>query len=196
LKGRRKHRSIRVIAGALRGRRIATPEGRETRPPLDSQRETIFNILGPAVSGAMVVDLFCGSGSFGIEALSRGAGKAWFLERNAAALQALTTNLSDLGLEEVSRILRCDAFQFPDVPGGWSDPADLVFIDPPFKVLAAPEGGMLVQRLLDRVGPAMAGGGVVVLRLSSHSPQPRLPRGCKDENPRALGKSRVHFLTY
>src|SRR5918998_6335794 len=90
---------MRVVAGTHGGRRLATPPGSATRPTSDRVREALFSILGAAVDGARVLDLFAGSGALGIEALSRGAAEATFVERAPAALRALRGNLAALGIE-------------------------------------------------------------------------------------------------
>ncbi|MGA1345675.1 MAG: RsmD family RNA methyltransferase, partial [Ilumatobacteraceae bacterium] len=96
---------MRVVAGELRGRRIVAPAGRDTRPTTDRVREAIFNALGSAglVEGALVADLFAGSGALGIEALSRGAERCVFVETDRAALAALEQNLDHLGLRSRAR---------------------------------------------------------------------------------------------
>ena len=78
---------LRIIAGELRGRRLATVPGLKTRPTADRTRESVFNILGPTLDGLHVLDLFAGTGAFGIEALSRGAAAAWFIEIGRAGAQ-------------------------------------------------------------------------------------------------------------
>src|SRR2546423_9443595 len=88
--------SLRIVAGKWGGRRLRTPRGRDTRPTADRVREALFSILGP-LDGARVLDLFAGSGALGLEALSRGAGSATFVQRAPAALRALRDNVADLG---------------------------------------------------------------------------------------------------
>src|ERR1022692_5050286 len=90
---------MRVIAGEFGGRRLSAPRGRTTRPTSDRVREAVFSMLGP-IDGARVLDLFAGTGALGIEALSRGAARAVFVERDAGALEALRANLVGLGLAE------------------------------------------------------------------------------------------------
>jgi 16S rRNA (guanine966-N2)-methyltransferase len=117
---------MRVIGGEFRSRRLKSISG-ATRPTPDRLRETLFDILQNRVLGAHFVDAYAGTGAVGIEALSRGASHAWFLERNRSALAAIRENLSALGLEERSTV----------VPGPvWLTlpryPADIVFLDPPY----------------------------------------------------------------
>lgn len=120
---------MRVVAGTLGGRRIVAPEGLSTRPTTDRVREAVFNSLGSlgVIEGALVADLFAGSGAVGIEALSRGAEQCTFVENDRAALRALERNLHDLGLESRSRVIRSDA----RAAAGALD-VDIVLVDPPY----------------------------------------------------------------
>jgi 16S rRNA (guanine966-N2)-methyltransferase len=120
---------MRVVAGELGGRRLVAPDGTSTRPTTDRVREAIFNSLGSAgvLDGAVVADLFAGSGAIGIEALSRGAERCIFVERDRAALRALHDNLDALDLGGRSKVLAADAMSV----AGTID-ADIVFADPPY----------------------------------------------------------------
>jgi 16S rRNA (guanine966-N2)-methyltransferase len=131
---------VRVVAGEFRGRRLAAPRGARTRPTADRVREALFSMLGD-VSGARVLDLYAGSGALGIEALSRGAGSAVFVERNARAAAVIERNLASLGLEQ--KVVRDDAMRFLARAGGTFD---LVFCDPPYDS-ASRLGGPLAERL-------------------------------------------------
>jgi 16S rRNA (guanine966-N2)-methyltransferase len=117
---------VRVVAGEFRGRRLAAPRGARTRPTADRVREALFSMLGD-VSGARVLDLYAGSGALGIEALSRGAASAVFVERDPRAAAVIERNLTSLGLEE--EVLRRDAVRFLRAGTGTFD---LVFCDPPY----------------------------------------------------------------
>lgn len=182
--------TLRVIGGFHRGRRLVVPAGRGTRPPLDRQRETIFNVLGPRVVEAAVADLFSGSGSFGIEALSRGARSAWFVERDPAALRALEQNLQTLELEAVAAVTRGNAFRIAaETPAG----VDMVFVDPPFPILRSADGPLALRQLLEEITARLAGEAVIVLRTPPASPVPRPPECCVRADVRDLGRSRVHF---
>lgn len=123
---------MRVIGGELGGRRLDAPEGTDTRPMLDRVREAMFSTLQPWIPGAVVLDLFAGSGSLGIEALSRGAKHARFVERGAPAYKCLRANLTELGLAEKSATMRGDALD-SDSWGGHA--YDLVFFDSPYPLL-------------------------------------------------------------
>lgn len=138
---------MRIVAGELRGRLIEAPPGRDTRPTTDKVREAMFNALGSLdlVRDAVVADLYAGSGALGIEALSRGAAEAVFVERDRAALRVLRHNLDRLGLGDRARVRQGDAFA---LAGQIS--ADLVLADPPYEfdawpdLLARLDGGFVV----------------------------------------------------
>ena len=120
---------MRVVAGELGGRRLVAPAGTSTRPTTDRVREAIFNSLGSAglLDGALVADLFAGSGAIGIEALSRGAERCVFVERDRTALRALDDNLDVLDLNDRSKVLASDALS---AAAGLD--VDIVFADPPY----------------------------------------------------------------
>ena len=123
---------MRVIAGRLGGRRLSAPRGRTTRPTSDRVREALFSMLGP-IDGASVLDLFAGTGALGIEALSRGAAKALFVERDAAAVAALKGNLARLELgEPQARVRVGEALVALRSARRAGETYDLVFVDPPY----------------------------------------------------------------
>jgi 16S rRNA (guanine966-N2)-methyltransferase len=122
---------VRVIAGFLGGRRLKAPRGRETRPTSDRVRESVFMALEP-LQGQRVVDLFAGSGALGIEALSRGATRADFVESEAAARRVIEENLESLGLVGRGRVWALDLPRGLDRLRGELAQADLVLADPPY----------------------------------------------------------------
>jgi len=137
---------VRVIAGEFRGRRLKTPVGDRTRPTADRVREAWFSILQRAVRGARVLDLFAGSGALGLEALSRGAATADFVEVHRLALASLKANVKTLKVEDRTTIHRADALEFAERlhPGQY----DVAFADPPY---AGEQAARLVA--LFRVNP-------------------------------------------
>ena len=123
---------MRVIAGRLGGRRLKAPPGRVTRPTSDRVREALFSMLGD-VHGASVLDLFAGTGALGIEALSRGAQTAVFVERDVDVARVLSANLQALGIaRETAQVRRADALQALRSARGRKETYDLIFIDPPY----------------------------------------------------------------
>jgi 16S rRNA (guanine966-N2)-methyltransferase len=127
---------MRIIGGRHRGRTLLSPEGDAIRPTSDRAREALFNILahgdfaaaGPPFADAIVLDAFAGTGAFGLEALSRGAAAAIFLDKSRPAIAALRGNIETLGEDARSRIVIADATAPPKAPA----PASLAFLDPPY----------------------------------------------------------------
>ena len=142
---------MRVVAGEFKGRRLVAPRGSRTRPTADRVREALFSMLGD-VSGARVLDLYAGSGALGIEALSRGAESAVFVERDRAALAALDRNLAATGAP--GEVRRQDVARFLARPEGTFD---LVFCDPPY------DGAPAVAGALAEALPAMTGQGARIV---------------------------------
>lgn len=188
---------MRVIAGNLRGRRLEPPPGDSTRPITDRAKETLFNILGAYLSqpGTIpdtgVLDLFAGSGGLGIEALSRGARSCLFIEHDRRALRVLRENLARLGLDQTCRVSAENAWtmRIPALEGGYG----LVFLDPPYREA---DDALRVTDLLERIGPNVAAGGLVVFRHRG-DPRARLQLAlrtlrCVDE--REIGTMRLWFF--
>lgn len=121
---------MRVIAGTARRLLLKAPEGLDTRPTTDRIKETLFNMLMPHLPDAVFVDLFSGSGGIGIEALSRGARKAYFVENNAKAAACITENIEHTHLTDKSVVLRQDVFAA--LRGSIRDTVDIIFLDPPY----------------------------------------------------------------
>jgi 16S rRNA (guanine966-N2)-methyltransferase len=139
--------SPRVVAGAHNGRRLAAPRGAATRPTADRVREALFNLLGP-VEGLRAIDLYAGSGAFGIEALSRGAAEVTLVDSDAAAVRVIRENLDRIR-EEEPKIVRSDASSFLRAAARRGEHWDLAFCDPPYRL--APRLGAELGRLLPAV---------------------------------------------
>lgn len=122
---------MRVIAGSAGGRRLVAPRGTVARPTSDRVREAMFSSLAPDVPGASVLDLFAGTGALGIEALSRGASDATFVEQNDSVLAALRSNLRTTGMEDRASVVRGDAAAF--VARTFDRPFSIVLCDPPYR---------------------------------------------------------------
>ncbi|MCM1173929.1 MAG: 16S rRNA (guanine(966)-N(2))-methyltransferase RsmD [Blautia sp.] len=121
---------MRVIAGKARSLKLKTPEGPETRPTTDRIKETLFNMLQPCLPGGIFIDLFSGSGGIGIEALSRGAKHAYFVENQKNALACIQDNLKFTRLAEDATVLKQDVLSA--LSGIHEKEADVIFMDPPY----------------------------------------------------------------
>ncbi len=169
---------MRIIAGSKRGARIAAPKGLATRPTGDRVREAAFNLIGP-VDGAAVLDLFAGSGAFGLEALSRGAASATFVESERAACRTISENLEKLQLTG-ARVVCADAL--------WTlrqetRSYDLVLVDPPYELWSELEGVLGEQ--LARV---LAPDGLLVVETAART-EPSLPLALRTS--RRYGSARL-----
>jgi len=136
---------LRVIAGSLRGRRLVAPAGESVRPTKDIVREAVFSALvaRDAVADAAVLDLYAGTGALGVEAMSRGAARAVFAERDAAALAAIAHNVEQLDLGSRARIVRTDVARFLAGPPPPEAPFGLVLADPPYDTSDADVAALL-----------------------------------------------------
>ncbi len=184
---------MRIVAGSLRGRALAAPQGGDIRPTSDRVREALFNILAHGVDdfqleGAHVLDLFAGTGALGLEALSRGAAFAIFVELAADARGLIRENVEAFELSGVTRIYRRDACQLGAANA--RDVADLVFLDPPYNK--------------DIVPPALAGAaaggwlrfGAVVVIEEAHKAIVDLPTGFATLSARSYGDTQLIIARY
>ena len=175
---------MRIVAGRWGGRRLAAPRGSETRPTSDRVREALFSILGDRVQDARVLDLFAGSGALGLEALSRGAAAATFVDSAPAAIAVLRANLDSLGAE--AGVHRADALRFLRAAPGNARHYDLVLLDPPYR-LAARLGGALSEAL-----PAVLDHGALVVSESDRRAPLALDLPLKDERRYGDTLIRIH----
>lgn len=183
---------MRVVAGTYGGRRLRVPKGRDIRPTSDRVREAMFSTLGDAVVGARVLDLFAGSGALGIEALSRGATAATFVERDPATARVLRDNLAALGI--VADVHVTDAERFVDQPDRTSPGGrfDVVFCDPPYKLGSGVLSALLL-RLLHRGW--LTEGAVVIAERARHGPALTLPeRGLAVGDVRTYGDTVLYYV--
>ncbi|MBM4434777.1 MAG: 16S rRNA (guanine(966)-N(2))-methyltransferase RsmD [Chloroflexi bacterium] len=180
---------MRVIAGELKGRRLVQPSAATTRAATDRVRESLFAMLDPVVVGSRVLDLFAGAGSLGIEALSRGAARATFVDKDRAAVAAIRRNVAALGLGGRATVVAADVLRHLAAGGG--GPYDLVFCDPPF---AAQEllSATLAHEGLPR---ALAAEALVVARVLRKHP-PAVPAAARVEREKAIGEETLLFLRY
>jgi 16S rRNA (guanine966-N2)-methyltransferase len=156
---------MRIIAGTKRGMKLLSPKTQESRPITDRVKQSLFDVLVnyDLLSGARVADLFCGVGSFGLEALSRGAAFVTFVEKNGEVIEILEKNIAKSGFAEQLRIVLASAFRV-GAPLGGGERYNLVFVDPPYASTCEVGGGSSLAELFDVLRSQVAPGGVVVVR--------------------------------
>ena len=173
---------MRVIAGEAKGRQLIVPAGGGTRSATDRVRETLFGILEPQLPDAIILDLFAGAGTLGIEALSRGAARATFVEQATGAIAAIRKNLETTGFIGRSTVVRADVLRFLDGPLT----ADIAFCDPPFADVEAHAAAL---------AKVAAPGRLVVARaLRKHLP--RIPETLRIARTKEIGEETLLLLHY
>lgn len=183
---------MRIVGGEFRGRSLATPKSHDIRPTTDRTRESLFNILSHAypesLAGTRVLDCFAGTGAVGLEALSRGAAAAVFVETSVEGRGLLQTNIEVFGLQRQARILRRDATSLG--PVGTMQPFHLLFADPPYgqglgekAFAAAATGGWL------------ADGALAILEERANV-EPEVGSAFRHIESREFGDTRMHFYRY
>ncbi len=150
---------LRVIAGEFRGRKLTPPKDDLCRPTLDRVKESIFNVLGADVIDRAVLDLFCGTGSLGIEALSRGGRDCLFMDSNKQAMMLTKKNISALGLDKRASFILSDVFKFDWTRSPRS--FGLIFADPPYEMMV---GRFLIETVLKN--GVLASEGLLILERS------------------------------
>lgn len=175
---------MRVIAGTAGGRPLVAPRGAHTRPITDRVKETLFGILADRVMDACVLDLYAGSGSVGIEALSRGAASCDFVEHDRRAIAAIRENLARAGVAEHAAVHAMDVMRY--LERSEDGPFGLVFVDPPYeeRAILAP-----LERLVTRLAP----GATVVVKHHWRTPIPGQP-GLARWRERRFGETTLTFM--
>jgi 16S rRNA (guanine(966)-N(2))-methyltransferase RsmD len=185
---------LRIIAGLYKGRYIATPSGQETRPTSERLREAVFNICAPRIENTHFLDLFAGSGAMGIEALSRGAKRATFVEHERSAITTIRKNLQTLEIKEETLVLESDVLKALNLYQG--PPFDIIYIDPPYA--KAPHLVKEIFQVLDQRPSLYEKGAWVFVEEALHSPSPlkTLPLNLFTlEKSRKVGSTQLlHFL--
>ena len=173
---------MRIIAGSNKGARIFAPKGHDTRPTADRAREAAFNLIGP-VDEASVLDLFAGSGAMGLEALSRGAATAVFVENDREACRTIDRNLDKLRLTG-ARVIQQDALRALAAEAAAARRYDLVLVDPPYEMFSSLQNG------LSKYLPAiLSDDGLVVLETDSRE-EPEIP-ALRKRTSRRYGAARI-----
>ena len=156
---------LRISGGSLRGKKLSGPEGLEFRPTTAQVKEFVFFLFRQEIENSRFLDLFSGTGSLGLEALSRGAREGFFVEKSSRTLHLLRKNLAACGVTDRAHVMAGDVFAVLDLLGKRGESFDLVFADPPFKE-------SLRGRIVDGVGQngILKSGGVLILEHESHDP--------------------------
>jgi 16S rRNA (guanine966-N2)-methyltransferase len=190
---------MRIIGGTYRGRQIAAPEGMTTRPMTDRVRENLFNLLREDVDGAVVLDVFSGSGALGLEAISRGATTCTFVDADEIAIEMVTANCRRLGLEKRVRIQLKNVLR----PGTWIKPqgADkytLIFADPPYKLASDLEGQVRLVDMIQGVADlgVIAPGAVAMLRVKRDTVIPLPWPGFRLFDERTYGTTTLYLMMF
>jgi len=178
---------VRIAAGAWRGRRLTAPAGGACRPTLARVREALFDRLGLRVCDQTVVDLYAGAGALGLEALSRGAAEAWFVERDAGAFAALTRNVAALEAEDRCRLVRADVARFLAGEAAAVSGVGILFADPPYARL----GADFVARLTSAPALAWARPAWIVVESSCRRAAPDAVSGWCRWEERVYGETRI-----
>ncbi len=182
----RRERTMRIISGQARGRKLKTLEGLDTRPTLDRTREALFNILQQRVRDARVLDLFAGSGALALEALSRGAGSAVLCDQSPAACGIIRENIALVRMEDRARLLCCEASQALERLVG--EQFDLIFLDPPY------HKGLIDAALESMIRRNQLAEGGLIVAETAQDEGFDLPEGLTFTDERKYGKSRLHFI--
>jgi len=180
---------MRIIRGTSKGRRLATLKGRAIRPTSDRVKESIFNILGEEVEGKAVLDLFAGTGNLGIEALSRGAKKAIFVEKGREALRLIQRNLTLCEMKERSEILAKDVHRAIGILGKRGETFDLILMDPPY------EKGLIQKTLVKLCSHRIYHeGSILVIEHDRREPLSETVEGWNLFRQRGIGDTIISFL--
>jgi 16S rRNA (guanine966-N2)-methyltransferase len=177
---------MRIIAGEWRGRKLVAPPGRETRPTADRTRETLFSMLASRLGSfeaLRVADLYAGSGALGLEALSRGAAHATFVETDRAAIKAIDANVEALNVRDRVAVRAMSAAALPA-----AEPFDLVFADPPY----APGSGTAAAQAVVQAGWLAPGGWMAIETHRGDAATP--PGGWEVMAERDVGRARITLL--
>jgi 16S rRNA (guanine966-N2)-methyltransferase len=177
---------VRVIAGQFRGTRLHAPSGIDIRPTADRLRESIFNIVGPRIRGKRVLDLFAGTGAMGIEALSRGAIHAVFIDNHPQALDLIRRNIAKVRMAERATVITWDIARnlqcLHDRPV-----SDIIFVDPPY-------GRGLIQKTLNNLQTVETGVSMIVVEHDEKESLNDIPESFLLEDQRRYGKTLVSFF--
>ncbi|NCO66794.1 MAG: 16S rRNA (guanine(966)-N(2))-methyltransferase RsmD [Candidatus Aquicultor secundus] len=181
---------MRVIAGSAKGRKLHAPKGQAIRPTSDRVKEAVFNIIGGRVNDANVLDLFAGTGGFGIEALSRGAKETYFIDTSNEAVRLIKKNLEATGLGDTAIVIKADANKAIKRLVKDGAKFDLIFLDPPYRISVS-----FLNAILFTLGHhVLQSDGLLVLEHSAKI-EPRAVEGLDVESTRVYGDTAVTFYS-
>jgi RNA methyltransferase, RsmD family len=180
---------LRVISGIAKGKRLKAPTGLNTRPITDMIKEALFNVLGSRVMGARFLDLFAGSGSVGIEALSRGAHKVIFVDYSNEAVKIVKENIDNCKFSDGYQILRNDVFKALGLLERQNARFDLIYVDPPFTNEKIFNEVMVAIDAIDILEPD----GIIIIRAPRRKEMPVMFNGLNKYRSSHYGESSLHY---
>ncbi len=175
---------MRVITGIARGRKLVAPEGLETRPTADKVKEGIFSAVQFELSGARVLDLFAGSGQMGIEALSRGAAHAVFIDSSLRSIRCVNENLRNTGFERVSEVINRDSYDYIKLT---AQKFDIIILDPPYH-------HSHISNILPFAAKKLREGGLIICEYEKEADEPAAPDGMILRKTYRYGKINVSIF--
>jgi 16S rRNA (guanine966-N2)-methyltransferase len=179
---------MRIVAGEFRGRKLLSPRGGSIRPTADRVRESIFNIISSRILEARVLDLFAGTGALGLEALSRGAAQAVFVDQNMEAIRLIRSNTELCGAQERTQVIQGPVHRVLDELAGRSETFDLIFMDPPY-------GKGYMEKTLLLLSRVACPEAMVIAEHHAREPSPSAPSGWVQVQVRRYGDTTVSFFT-
>jgi 16S rRNA (guanine966-N2)-methyltransferase len=177
---------MRIVAGAFRGRRLYSPRNDKIRPTADRVREAVFSIIAACLPGGSVLDLFAGTGALGLEALSRGARRAVFVDQSPEAIRLIRANVALCGVQERVKVFHGPIDQVMRRLAGEGEAFDVIFVDPPY-------GKGYVEKALGRLGEIARCGALVIAEHSVKDDLPRRWAGWAKTGERRYGDTMISF---
>lgn len=175
---------MRVITGIARGRRINAPEGLDVRPTTDKVKEAVFSAIQFELQGTYVLDLFAGSGQMGIEAISRGASRAVFVDNSHKAIRCINDNIRSVGFERQSEVINRDSYDYIKLT---RNTFDIIILDPPYR-------HSHIDNILPFAAKKVRDGGIVICEYESEADEPSVPEGFTLRRTYRYGKINVSIL--
>jgi 16S rRNA (guanine(966)-N(2))-methyltransferase RsmD len=175
---------MRVITGIARGRKLVAPEGLDVRPTADKVKEAIFSAVQFELEGARVLDLFAGSGQMGIEALSRGAERAVFIDSSLRSIRCVNENLRNTGFERQSEVINRDSYDYIKLT---SQTFDIIILDPPYRYNH-------IANILPFAAKKLRDGGIIICEYETEADEPAAPEGMRLRKTYRYGKINVSIF--